>query len=102
MMKGWKGTEGLKAGQGTLEASVTMGDQRATFQQAPNLRALNQTHFLSHMQSARDTHILMASSLCYERMFSVLPMPFPVECTLSMDCGTEGAVFKFIENIRIS
>lgn len=105
-MKGWKGTEGLKAGQGTLEGSVTMGDQHATFQQAPNLRALDQTHFLSHTQSAKETHTLMASSLCNDRMFSMLPMPFPVECTLSMDCGSyrrpEKAVFKFIENIRIS
>lgn len=81
-MKGWKGTEGLKVGQGTLEASVTLGDQHATFQQAPNLTALNQTHFLSHTQSARETHTLMVSSLCYERMSSVLPMPFPVVSVL--------------------
>ena len=49
-------TEGLKAGQSTLEASVTLGDQHATFQQGPNLRALNQTHFLSHMESAGETY----------------------------------------------
>lgn len=55
-MKGWKETEGLKAGPGTLEASVTLGDQHATFQQAPNLGALNQTHFLSRMESARETY----------------------------------------------
>lgn len=79
------GTEGLKAGQGTLEASVTLGDQHATFQQAPNLRTLNQTHFLSHRESARETRILMVSFVYYVRMFSVLPMPSPAECTVSMD-----------------
>lgn len=87
MMKGGKETEGLKAGRSTLEASVTLGDQHATFQQAPNLRALNQTHFLSHMESAREAYTLMASSLCYEGMFSVLLVPFPVN-VLSMDCGS--------------
>lgn len=97
-MKDWKGTEGLKVGQGALEASVTLGDQHATFQQAPNLRALNQTHFLFHTASGRETHKLMVSSLFYEGLFSELPMPFPAECTLPMDCGSyrgpDEAAFK--------
>lgn len=62
-MKAWKEAEGLKAGQGTLEASVTLWDQHATFQQAPDRRALNQTYFLSRMESAGETRTLMASSL---------------------------------------
>lgn len=42
-MKAWKEAEGLNMGQSTLEASVTLGDQCVTFQQASNLRALNHT-----------------------------------------------------------
>lgn len=34
-----KEAEGLNMGQSTLEASVTLGDQRVTFQQASDLRA---------------------------------------------------------------
>lgn len=46
----------------------------------PNLRALNQTHFLSHMASGSESHELMASFLCYEGLFSVLHRAFPAEC----------------------
>lgn len=90
----------MRAGQGTLEASVTLGDPHATFQQAPNRRSLNQTHFLSHTESASGTCTLMASLLCYVRTFSVLPMTLPAECILTISCGTykrlEEALFNFL------
>lgn len=70
--KGWTETGRLKAGESTLESSVTLGDQYAAFQQAPNLRALNQTHFLSHMKSARETNANNKLSLLWKNVFWAL------------------------------
>lgn len=94
---GCRRTEGLKAGQGTLEVSVTLGAQHATFQQASN-----QTDFLPHFhrESAKRAHTLMAENV---RMISVFPMTLPAECPLLTDCGNyRRPIFKYMENISIS
>lgn len=84
-MKSGKEAEGVKARRSTLEASVTLGDQCATFQQAPNLRALNQTHFLSHMESAREAYINGKPSAieeCYWLLTPIFSFKCAIKCIL--------------------
>lgn len=84
---------GWKRGRVHLRLQLLWGISMQHSNKPPNLRALNQTHFLSHT--------LMASSFCHERMFSVLPMSFPVQWALPMHCGSY-IFYRFIENIPIS
>lgn len=55
-------------GQSTFKASVTLGDQCVTFQQASIPRP-SITYFLSR---SSENNTLMASGVCFEVMFSLL------------------------------
>lgn len=95
--EGLEGNRGVESGtEYTWGFSYIGGSACNIPTSPPNLRALNQTHFLSHMASTSETHKLMGEC------FLCSPCLFLLSVLLSMDWGSnmspEEAVFKYREH----